>query len=139
MVALNLGHRKFFHKYFLTYFLHVHTITMHTTTQVSRHFFFFARAGERTRDLLFSFIFSFHHFTAEPQRLPKLADICEYGPRCCIRTQVFRVGRPLHLRLIFDWVNLCMPSSLNDKRTRSLFFFGGGWGRLSKVTSSWTM
>jgi hypothetical protein len=29
-----------------------------------------ARAGEQTRDLLFSFIFSFHHFTAEPQRLP---------------------------------------------------------------------
>jgi hypothetical protein len=28
------------------------------------------RAGERTRDLLISFIFSFHHFTAEPQRLP---------------------------------------------------------------------
>jgi hypothetical protein len=25
---------------------------------------------ERTRDLLISFIFSFHHFTAEPQRLP---------------------------------------------------------------------
>jgi hypothetical protein len=32
--------------------------------------FFFARAGERTQDLLFLFIFSFHHFTAEPQRLP---------------------------------------------------------------------
>jgi hypothetical protein len=30
----------------------------------------FARAGKRTRDLSFSFIFSFHHFTAEPQRLP---------------------------------------------------------------------
>jgi hypothetical protein len=29
-----------------------------------------ARAGERTRDLLISFIFSLHHFTAEPQRLP---------------------------------------------------------------------
>jgi hypothetical protein len=29
-----------------------------------------ARAGERTRDLLISFIFSFHHLTAEPQRLP---------------------------------------------------------------------
>jgi hypothetical protein len=29
-----------------------------------------ARAGERTQDLLISFIFSFHHFTAEPQRLP---------------------------------------------------------------------
>jgi hypothetical protein len=31
-----------------------------------------ARAGEQTRDLLISFIFSFHHFTAEPQRLPML-------------------------------------------------------------------
>jgi hypothetical protein len=30
-----------------------------------------AWAGERTRDLLISFIFSFHHFTAEPQRLPR--------------------------------------------------------------------
>jgi hypothetical protein len=29
-----------------------------------------ARAGERTRDLLILFIFSLHHFTAEPQRLP---------------------------------------------------------------------
>jgi hypothetical protein len=29
-------------------------------------------AGERTRDLLISFIFSFHHFTAERQRLPSL-------------------------------------------------------------------
>jgi hypothetical protein len=29
-----------------------------------------ARAGERTRDLLILFIFSFHHFTTEPQRLP---------------------------------------------------------------------
>jgi hypothetical protein len=29
----------------------------------------FARAGERTRELLISFILSFHHFTAEPQRL----------------------------------------------------------------------
>jgi hypothetical protein len=29
-----------------------------------------ARAGEQTRDLLILFIFSFHHFTAEPQRLP---------------------------------------------------------------------
>jgi hypothetical protein len=30
-----------------------------------------ARGGERTRVLLISFIFSFfHHFTAEPQRLP---------------------------------------------------------------------
>jgi hypothetical protein len=29
-----------------------------------------ARLGERTRDLLISFIFSFHHLTAEPQRLP---------------------------------------------------------------------
>jgi hypothetical protein len=28
-------------------------------------------AGERTRDLLIAFIFSFHHFTAEPQRLPR--------------------------------------------------------------------
>jgi hypothetical protein len=28
-----------------------------------------ARAGERTRDLLILFIFSFHHFTAEPLRL----------------------------------------------------------------------
>jgi hypothetical protein len=27
-------------------------------------------AGERTRDCLISFIFSFHQFTAEPQRLP---------------------------------------------------------------------
>jgi hypothetical protein len=33
-----------------------------------------ARAGERTRDLLISFIFSFHHFTAEPQRLPTFMD-----------------------------------------------------------------
>jgi hypothetical protein len=35
--------------------------------------FFFkqvARAGKRTRDLLILFIFSSHHFTAEPQRLP---------------------------------------------------------------------
>jgi hypothetical protein len=31
-----------------------------------------AQAGERTRDLLISFIFSFHHFTVEPQRLPKI-------------------------------------------------------------------
>jgi hypothetical protein len=30
------------------------------------------RAGEQTRYLLFLFIFSFHHFTAEPQRLPGL-------------------------------------------------------------------
>jgi carbonic anhydrase len=29
-----------------------------------------ARAGERARDLFLSFIFLFHHFTAEPQRLP---------------------------------------------------------------------
>jgi hypothetical protein len=28
------------------------------------------RAGERTWDLLTLFILSFHHFTAEPQRLP---------------------------------------------------------------------
>jgi hypothetical protein len=28
-----------------------------------------ARAGERTRDLLILFIFSFRHFIAEPQRL----------------------------------------------------------------------
>jgi hypothetical protein len=27
-------------------------------------------AGERTRDLLILFIFSFHRFTAKPQRLP---------------------------------------------------------------------
>jgi hypothetical protein len=32
-----------------------------------------ARGGERTRVLSISFIFSFfHHFTAEPQRLPEL-------------------------------------------------------------------
>jgi hypothetical protein len=40
-------------------------------------FFFFkkvARAGERTLDLLISFIFSSHHFSAEPQRLPKEAN-----------------------------------------------------------------
>jgi hypothetical protein len=35
-----------------------------------RFFFMFARARERTRDLLISYIFSFHHFTAEPQRSP---------------------------------------------------------------------
>jgi hypothetical protein len=29
------------------------------------------RAGERPRDHLILFIFSFYHFTAEPQRLPK--------------------------------------------------------------------
>jgi hypothetical protein len=29
-----------------------------------------ARAEDRTRDLLISFIFSFHHFTAESHRLP---------------------------------------------------------------------
>jgi hypothetical protein len=29
-----------------------------------------ARAGERTRDLLIAFTFSFHYLTAEPQRLP---------------------------------------------------------------------
>jgi hypothetical protein len=29
-----------------------------------------AQAGERTWELLISFIFSFHHFTAKPQRLP---------------------------------------------------------------------
>jgi hypothetical protein len=29
------------------------------------------RAGEQTGDLLISFIFSFHHSTAEPQRLPQ--------------------------------------------------------------------
>jgi hypothetical protein len=28
-------------------------------------------AGEQTRELLITFIFSFHYFTAEPQRLPK--------------------------------------------------------------------
>jgi hypothetical protein len=28
-------------------------------------------AGEQTRDLLISFIFSFHHIAAEPQRLPR--------------------------------------------------------------------
>jgi hypothetical protein len=28
------------------------------------------QAGKQTRDLLISFIFSFHHFTAEAQRLP---------------------------------------------------------------------
>jgi hypothetical protein len=37
------------------------------------------RAGERTRDLLISFIFSFHQFTAEPlaplsQQLPFILD-----------------------------------------------------------------
>jgi hypothetical protein len=30
-----------------------------------------ARAGEQTRDILISFIFSFHLFTAEPQWLTK--------------------------------------------------------------------
>jgi hypothetical protein len=34
-------------------------------------FFKVARAREPTQDLLIGFIFSFHHFTAEPQRLPK--------------------------------------------------------------------
>jgi hypothetical protein len=34
-----------------------------------------AQAGEQTRDLLISFIFSFRHFTAEPQRLPILSFI----------------------------------------------------------------
>jgi hypothetical protein len=33
------------------------------------------RDGERTRDLLTSFIFSFHHFTAEPQRLPLMCTV----------------------------------------------------------------
>jgi hypothetical protein len=36
-------------------------------------------AGERTRDLLISFVYAFHHFTAEPQRLPslpKVSNIC---------------------------------------------------------------
>jgi hypothetical protein len=34
-----------------------------------------AQAGEQTRDLWISFIFSFHHFTAGPKRLP-------YGCSC---------------------------------------------------------
>jgi hypothetical protein len=42
------------------YILHTNIITL----------FKGARAGERTPDLLTSFIFSFHHFTAELQWLP---------------------------------------------------------------------
>jgi hypothetical protein len=47
-------------------------INTHVSSQVADKvtISFFARAGERTRNLLFSFIFSFHHFTPEPQRLP---------------------------------------------------------------------
>jgi hypothetical protein len=37
-----------------------------------------AQAGEQTRDLLILFIFSFHHVTAEPQRLPILSIIIRY-------------------------------------------------------------
>jgi hypothetical protein len=44
---------------------------LHNGLSVFVSFFKGARAGEQTRDLLISFIFSFHHFTAEPQRLPK--------------------------------------------------------------------
>jgi hypothetical protein len=33
-------------------------------------------AGERTRDLLIKFTFSFHHFTAETQRHPQLLKLC---------------------------------------------------------------
>jgi hypothetical protein len=47
---------------------------MHTCTYIhalqQTLFLMVARAGERTRDLLISFILPFHHFTAEPQRLP---------------------------------------------------------------------
>jgi hypothetical protein len=38
-----------------------------------------AWAGERTRDLLFSFIFSFHHFTAEQQWLPMYYNFYAYS------------------------------------------------------------
>jgi hypothetical protein len=41
-------------------------------------------AGERTRDLLISFIFSFHHFTAEPQRLPNEKILPSYHVRSII-------------------------------------------------------
>jgi hypothetical protein len=33
-------------------------------------------AGERTRDLLIKFTFSFHHFAAETQRHPQLLKLC---------------------------------------------------------------
>jgi hypothetical protein len=39
-----------------------------------------ARAGERSRDLFILFIFSFHHFTAEPQRLPKHVELYSWLP-----------------------------------------------------------
>jgi hypothetical protein len=38
---------------------------------------------ERTRDLLISFIFSFHHLTAEPQRLPMTPDSYRCWGRPC--------------------------------------------------------
>jgi hypothetical protein len=44
-----------------------------------------AQAGKRTRDLFISFIFSFHHLTAEPQRLPRILyilNIAIYFIRC---------------------------------------------------------
>jgi hypothetical protein len=44
-------------------------ITPLTNFQIKKKlkdFFKGARAGERTQDILISFIFSFHHLTAEP-------------------------------------------------------------------------
>jgi hypothetical protein len=49
-------------------------VNLHNSTAVSSKKTFFkgcpGRAGEQTRDQLILFIFSFHHFTAVPQRLP---------------------------------------------------------------------
>jgi hypothetical protein len=45
-------------------------------------------AVERTRDLLISFISSFHHFTAEPQRIPNVGSFLHVG-RMSLKIQAF--------------------------------------------------
>jgi hypothetical protein len=46
-------------------------------------------AWERTRDLFISFIFSFDHFTAEPQRFPGNVEIHSLGQFGAPRTQSY--------------------------------------------------
>jgi hypothetical protein len=47
-------------------------------------------AGEQTRDLLISFIFLFHHFTAEPQRLPYDPVLLEQEEDDCVHIVIRR-------------------------------------------------